>query len=43
LSASGFEFDREDVFPTDKVLREKPGLRYAGKVPVALMFVCRKL
>ncbi len=40
LSKAGFRGTREDVFPTEKVLCEKPGLRRAGDVPVALVLDC---
>lgn len=42
LSKAGFRGTREDVFATEKVLREKPGLRRAGNVPVALVLDCRR-
>ena len=38
----GFQSDREEVFPSDEVLREKPGLKHAGKVPLALILDCTK-
>jgi len=42
LSKVGFRSTREDVLATDEVLREKPGLRRAGSVPVALVLDCRR-
>jgi SAM-dependent methyltransferase len=40
LTACGFQFTEEDVFPTAKVLNAKAGLRYPGNTPVALVFAC---
>lgn len=37
LSEAGFQVRTEEVYPTDKVLQAKPGLRLAGRVPVALL------
>jgi len=42
LLQTGFLFEEEDVFPNEKVINMKPGLRQAGKVPLALVFTCRK-
>jgi len=42
LSKAGFRGAREDVFATNEVLREKPGLRHVGNVPVALVLDCRR-
>jgi ubiquinone/menaquinone biosynthesis C-methylase UbiE len=41
LSKAGFRGAREDLFATENVLREKPGLRRAGSVTVALVIDCR--
>lgn len=42
LGESGFEFDEASVYPSREVLNAKPGLRYAGNIPLALMFRCSK-
>ena len=42
IAEAGFEYEFEDVFPTQKVLNEKPGLRDLDKVPVALVIKCSK-
>jgi ubiquinone/menaquinone biosynthesis C-methylase UbiE len=42
LRESGFEFDELSVYPSLEVLNAKSGLRYAGNVPLALMFRCSK-
>jgi SAM-dependent methyltransferase len=39
---AGFRCCWEDVFPTPDVLRAKPGLREAGRVPLAILFGCEK-
>ena len=39
---AGFQFWSEEVWATPEVLGAKPGLRQAGKVPVALLFECAK-
>ena len=36
----GFACQHTDLFPSQEVLRAKPGLQKAGKVPVALLFEC---
>jgi SAM-dependent methyltransferase len=38
LEQTEFQYETEDVFPTQKVLNAKPGLRKAGNVPLALIF-----
>jgi len=40
LAEAGFWLEEEEVYPTDEVLNAKPGLRYAGDVPLALVFKC---
>ena len=40
LNNSGFEFASRDVFATQEVLNEKPGLKKMGNVPLALVFDC---
>lgn len=35
---AGFDLEEEVVFPTPAVLHAKPGLRKAGKVPLAMVF-----
>ena len=42
LLGAGFLFEEEDVFPNEKVINMKPGLRQAGKVPLALVLHCSK-
>jgi SAM-dependent methyltransferase len=42
LKEAGFEFEEEDVFATAEVLNVKSGLRKAGRVPLALVFECRR-
>ncbi len=37
---SGFACQHMDFFPSQEVLHAKPGLKKAGKVPVALLFEC---
>ncbi len=41
LRRAGFMFESHDVHALPEVLREKPGLRSAGNVPLALVFRCR--
>lgn len=42
LAESGFHFGEDSVYPNEKVLNAKPGLRQAGSVPLALVFTCTK-
>lgn len=42
LRAAGFTARCQDVRAGEKVLREKPGLRHAGNVPLALVLECVK-
>ena len=42
LSENGFEYDNEEIYANRKVLNDKPGLSKAGKVPIAIIYVCRK-
>lgn len=42
LEQTGFQYEAEAVFPTQKVLNAKPGLRKAGNVPIALVCSCIK-
>ncbi len=42
IAETGFEYEWEDVYPTMKVLNEKPGLRDLDKIPVALVIRCLK-
>jgi SAM-dependent methyltransferase len=42
LAGASFAFEEEEVFPTAEVLNVKSGLRKAGRVPLALVFRCRK-
>lgn len=42
LAESGLHFEEEDVYPSEKVLNAKPGLKRGGSVPLALVFACTK-
>jgi ubiquinone/menaquinone biosynthesis C-methylase UbiE len=42
LEESGFEYDEQSLYPSQEVLNAKPGLRYAGNIPLALLFRCTK-
>lgn len=42
LQDAGLRFEEQEVFPTPEVLHRKVGLRYAGKVPLALVYTCKK-
>ena len=42
MQAAGFQYVEEEIYPTPDVLRRKTGLRNAGKVPVALVYTCKK-
>jgi len=42
LTKAGFTFVEMEVFPNDAVQTSKPGLRKAGRVPLALLFKCLK-
>jgi len=41
LAKTDFTWDKSNVRMTEKVLREKPGLRHVGNRPLALIFSCR--
>ena len=41
LAGSGFAWETNDVYMTEKVLREKAGLRDVGNKPLGLIFTCR--
>jgi SAM-dependent methyltransferase len=41
LSAAGFGFDEQEVFAGESVVNIRPGLRYAGDAPLALVFRCK--
>lgn len=43
LSEAGFEWDKSNVYVTEKVLREKPGLRSLGNKPLALILRGRRI
>ena len=43
LTSRGFSVAPTDVYPDEKVLRARPGLRNAAHVPLALVFSCRKV
>ena len=43
LRKNGFIWETADVYATEKVLSEKPGLRNMGNKPLALVLECRKL
>lgn len=38
---AGFRFTEEEVRTTPEVLNAKPGLRGAGNIPIAMVYVCR--
>jgi SAM-dependent methyltransferase len=40
LAGAGFQFEEESVFPGESVVNIRPGMRYAGQAPVALVFRC---
>jgi SAM-dependent methyltransferase len=42
LSEAGFQFEEEEGYPTLEVLNQKAGLRNAWKVPVGLVYTCKK-
>jgi SAM-dependent methyltransferase len=42
LCSRGFDVEHEDVSGSEEVLREKPGLRKAGKIALALILDCTK-
>lgn len=42
LDRAGFDFDADEVFPTEKLLSAKPALKRAGDVPIGLVFDCHK-
>jgi SAM-dependent methyltransferase len=42
LEQAGFQFSEEDVYPNEKVLNERSGLRNARHVPLAVVFSCSK-
>lgn len=41
LAGAGFTYEAELVSATEAVRNARPGLRYAGTAPVALVFTCR--
>ena len=43
LKNNGFIFKLDDIFPSDKVLNEKPALRKAGKIPIASIYYCKRM
>lgn len=42
LQEAGLQYEEQEVFATPEVLNLKAGLRYAGRVPVALVYTCTK-
>ena len=42
LQAAGFQYEEEEGYPTPEVLDAKAGLRNAWKVPVALVYSCKR-
>ena len=42
LAKSDFTWDRTDVYATEQVLNEKPGLSDVGNKPLGLLLACRK-
>ena len=43
LTAAGFAFDEQEVFADESVVNIRPGLRYAGGAPLALVFRCKSV
>ena len=43
LRNSGYTWERTDVYASEKVFHEKPGLREAGNQPLGLVLACHKL
>jgi SAM-dependent methyltransferase len=41
LEAAGFTVETEDIFPDERTLREKPGLKVSHDTPLALLLDCR--
>ena len=39
----GFDAIEEDIYPSQQVLRDKPGLAKAGNIPIAAIFVAHKM
>lgn len=42
MQAAGFQYVEEEIYPTAEVLNRKAGLRHAGRVPIALVYACKK-
>jgi len=42
LVQAGFRFEEVAVYPTDRVLRARPGLRNSRGLPIALVFCCTR-
>jgi len=42
LTKTGFSWETTDVYITEKILSEKPGLRDVGNKPIGLVLECRK-
>jgi ubiquinone/menaquinone biosynthesis C-methylase UbiE len=42
LQAAGFQYEEEEGYPTPEVLDAQAGLRNAWKVPVALVYACKR-
>jgi SAM-dependent methyltransferase len=42
LKKAGFTWEKSDIYMTDKVLREKPGLRSVGNKPLGLVLLCQQ-
>jgi len=43
LENNGFKYELDEVFPSKKVLSEKPALKKAGKIPIASIYYCERL
>ena len=43
LTKTGFAREKSDVYMTEKVLPEKPGLRSVGNKPLGLVLLCRQV
>lgn len=39
---SGFTFDNQVLYPNQKILNERTGLRFSAGLPLALVYTCRK-
>ena len=42
MEDSGFTVTTQDIFPDEKTLREKPGLKVSSGTPLGLLFLCHR-